>query len=61
MKHKKVSGKHARIAKLTEEALRLGGSISANQHHFIEVALAHGKTMEPAGRLARTNRECSHD
>lgn len=35
MKHKKVSDKHAMIAKFTGEALRLGGGVSANQRHFI--------------------------
>jgi hypothetical protein len=60
MKYKKVSDKHARIAKLTEEALRLGGGVSDNQRHFIKAALGHGKTMEPEGRLAGANRECSH-
>ncbi|SDS62426.1 hypothetical protein [Pseudomonas oryzae] len=52
MKHKKGSDKHAMIVKFTEEALRLGGGVSDNQRHFIKVAIAHGKTMEPAGRLA---------
>ncbi|SEJ48442.1 hypothetical protein SAMN05216201_109167 [Pseudomonas linyingensis] len=60
MKHQKVSDKHAMIAKFTEEAMQLGGRVSANQRHFIKAALAHGKTMEPAGRLAGANRECSH-
>lgn len=60
MKHKKISDKHAMIAKFTEEALRLGGGVSDNQRQFVKVALDHGKTMEPAGRLAGGNRECSH-
>ncbi|TRZ57584.1 hypothetical protein DZA28_28630 [Pseudomonas alloputida] len=60
MKHMKVSDKHVRIAKLTKEALRSDGSVSANQRYFIKAALAHGKTMEPAGRLAEANRECCH-
>ncbi len=60
MTHKKVSDKHALIAKFTEEAIRLGGGVSANQHHFIKAALAHSKTMEPAGRLAGDYRECCH-
>lgn len=60
MTHKKVSDKHSMIAKFTEEALRLGGGVSANQRHVIKAALAHGKTMEPAGRIAGANRECSH-
>lgn len=59
MKHKKVSDKHAMIEKFTEEALRLGGDVSANQRHFIKAALAHGKTMEPAGRLAGANRSAA--
>lgn len=60
MKHKKVTDRHARVARFTEEAIRLGGSVSANQRHFIETALAHGKAMEPAGQLAGTNMECNH-
>ncbi|KIC79544.1 MULTISPECIES: hypothetical protein [Pseudomonas] len=59
MKHKNVSDKHAMIAKFTEEALRLGGGASVNQRHFIKAALAHGETMEPAGRLSGANRVCS--
>lgn len=60
MKHKKVSDKHAMSAKSTEEAMQLGRRVSANQRHFMKVALAHGKTMEPAGRLVGANGECSH-
>ncbi|WP_455233654.1 hypothetical protein [Geopseudomonas aromaticivorans] len=52
MKHKESSDKPAMIAKFTEEAMRLGGGVSANQRRFFQAAIAHGKEMEPVGPLA---------
>ncbi|MHC8405133.1 hypothetical protein [Pseudomonas sp. TMB3-21] len=34
------------------EALRLAGTVSANQRRFLEVAAIRGKELEPSGVLA---------
>jgi hypothetical protein len=52
MIHKKRKAKLLLIIQYHAEALRLGGKISANQQRFIEVAIAHGKELEPPGLLA---------
>lgn len=52
MSPKKRKAKLLQIAEFHAEALRLAGKISANQRRFIEVAIAHGKELEPSGLLA---------
>lgn len=38
------------------EAKKLGGSTSANQKKFFNVAIEHGRSMEPVGPLAGKSR-----
>ncbi|MHC8346597.1 hypothetical protein [Pseudomonas sp. RT6P73] len=52
MSPKKRKAKLLQIAEFHAEARRLAGSLSANQRRFIEVAIAHGKELEPSGWLA---------
>ena len=40
------------IAQFEAEARRLAGRVSDNQIHFLKVAKAKGKEMEPVGRMA---------
>lgn len=40
------------IVELHNEAIRLGGGLSANQRRFLDVACAYGKELEPAGLMA---------
>ncbi|MHC8341725.1 hypothetical protein [Pseudomonas sp. HLT2-19-2] len=54
MKSKKQKAKPLLVAKYHAEALRLAGSVSANQRRFLDVAAAHGKELEPSGWLAGT-------
>jgi len=52
MSPKKRKAKLLQIAEFHAEARRLTGNLSANQRRLIEVALAHGKELEPSGLLA---------
>ncbi|EXF91860.1 hypothetical protein KRR23_22725 [Pseudomonas sp. CVAP len=52
MKHKKQKAKPLMVAEYHAEALRLAGNVSASQRHFLKVAAAHGKELEPTGLLA---------
>jgi ABC-type branched-subunit amino acid transport system ATPase component len=52
MSPKKRKAKLLQIAEFHAEALRLAGNLSANQQRFIEVAIAHGRELEPPGLLA---------
>ncbi|VVO81230.1 hypothetical protein PS862_01844 [Pseudomonas fluorescens] len=52
MSQKKRKAKLLQIAEFHAEALRLAGSISANQRRFFKVAAEHGKELEPIGLLA---------
>lgn len=44
--------KPLQVARFSAEAKKLGGSVSANQRRFLNVALQKGKEMEPVGALA---------
>lgn len=52
MNPRKRKPKSVWIAEFNAEALRLAGNVSANQRRFLEVAVTHGKTLEPTGLLA---------
>ncbi|HEF4759075.1 TPA: hypothetical protein SAN82_001484 [Pseudomonas putida] len=52
MIHKKRKAKLLLIVQYHAEALRLGGTISANQQRFLDVAATNGKELEPPGLLA---------
>ncbi|MBV7494576.1 MULTISPECIES: hypothetical protein [Pseudomonas] len=55
MKSKKQKAKLLLVAEYHAEALRLAGSVSANQRRFLDVAAAQGKELEPSGWLAGTS------
>ncbi|NWA38791.1 hypothetical protein HX871_14535 [Pseudomonas reactans] len=52
MKNFSPKAKPLLVAGFSAEAKKLGGSISANQRRFFNVAATKGKEMEPLGVLA---------
>jgi hypothetical protein len=52
VKTKKRQAKLLLIVEFHAEARPLVGKISAHQRHFLQVAAAHGKELEPSGWLA---------
>jgi hypothetical protein len=46
------NAKPLQVAEFTADALRLGGSTSANQRRFMNAAVLKGRDMEPVAFIA---------